>query len=200
LTITLRLPYDCPTILKEIVIKPCILHTERDMGTIWIGKVTATPLGPAWVAVSEKGLVAVDWDIPQGRFIEKIRRRHGEVTILVDTTRTAEAARQIGECLDGRRRSFDLPIDWSGMGEFQRRALQATLAIPYGQTTTYGKLARQLGKPRAARAVGRAEATNPMPLAIPCHRVLGADGGLCGYGGPGGVKIKQWLLELERMK
>ena len=81
------------------------------------------------------------------------------------------------------------------MRSFQREALLATFAIPYGQTSTYGEIAMQIGRLRSARAVGRAEATNPMPLVIPCHRVLGSDGKLRGYGG--GLDIKKWLLRLE---
>jgi methylated-DNA-[protein]-cysteine S-methyltransferase len=85
------------------------------------------------------------------------------------------------------------------MSPFQVQALQLTLNIPYGQTSTYKEIALRLGKPLSARAVGRAEATNPIPLVIPCHRVLGSDGGLHGYGGPGGIKLKAWLLALERV-
>ena len=90
-----------------------------------------------------------------------------------------------------------MPLDWRFMNAFQIQALQATLEIPYGSTTTYSALAEQLGRPRAARAIGRAEATNPLPLVIPCHRVVGKDGSLRGYGGPQGIQHKAWLLELE---
>ncbi|MGE5222295.1 MAG: methylated-DNA--[protein]-cysteine S-methyltransferase, partial [Omnitrophica WOR_2 bacterium] len=95
------------------------------------------------------------------------------------------------------RRDFDLPVDWNCMQEFQRKALQATFAIPYGKTSPYAEIARQAGKPGAARAAGRAEATNPMPLVIPCHRVIGSDGRLHGYGGPGGITLKAKLIRME---
>ena len=90
-------------------------------------------------------------------------------------------------------------MDWSALGsDFQRSALRAVAAIPYGETRTYGEIAAQIGRPQAPRAVGRANATNPMPLVIPCHRVIGTDGKLHGYGGRGGLKTKQWLLDLEK--
>ncbi len=84
------------------------------------------------------------------------------------------------------------------MTPFQLQVLHLTTHIPYGQTSTYKDIAIQVGKPNAARAVGRVEATNPIPLVIPCHRVLGSDGSLHGYGGPGGIKLKAWLLQLEQ--
>jgi methylated-DNA-[protein]-cysteine S-methyltransferase len=84
------------------------------------------------------------------------------------------------------------------MTPFQAKALQTVYAIPYGETRSYGDIAAAIGQPRAARAVGRANATNPMPLVIPCHRVIASDGSLHGYGGPGGLRTKAWLLDLER--
>ena len=84
------------------------------------------------------------------------------------------------------------------LSPFQQAALRATCAIPRGQTCTYAQIAAQIGRPRAARAVGRAEATNPVPLVIPCHRVVGTDGGLHGYGMAEGLKTKEWLLRMER--
>jgi methylated-DNA-[protein]-cysteine S-methyltransferase len=116
---------------------------------------------------------------------------------VLEPGRTASATRQIGEYLRGERREFDLPIDWTVLTPFQQRALRATYEIPYGQVATYGELARRLDQPGAARAVGRAEATNPMPLVIPCHRLIGADGGLHGYGAGVGLETKAWLLRLE---
>jgi methylated-DNA-[protein]-cysteine S-methyltransferase len=124
-------------------------------------------------------------------------KRTGATFIQVDQTKTTDEVQQISEYLLGERETFDLPIDWSGLTPFQEKALRATYDIPYGEVKTYGEIASQLGNPRAARAVGRAEATNPMPLVIPCHRVIGADGGLHGYGAGQGLETKAWLLKLE---
>jgi len=167
------------------------------MEVIYIGEVTPTPLGPIWVAISERGLVAVEIGASQASFVKMLQHRFPGCQPALDLNRASEAVQQIQDYLEGNRREFTLPLDWSGMKSFQQQALRLTLAVPYGRVTTYGKIASQMGSPRAARAVGRAEATNPMPLVIPCHRVLGTDGGLHGYGAPGGVKTKAWLLELE---
>lgn len=166
------------------------------MKAVRISSLAETPLGQVWAALSEQGLVAVSVDVGRETFVGELRRMGFEV--VEGGSQAVEAAlAQIGEYLAGVRREFDLPVDWSVMTSFQQEALLATLAIPYGQVTTYGDLARSLGRPGAARAVGRAEATNPLPLVIPCHRVLGSDGGLHGYGAGRGLETKAWLLELE---
>ena len=167
--------------------------------TIFIGSLHSSPIGPLWVAVTEKGLLAVDWDQPQAVFTHHLQEQF-QAEVFYDEVRTAAPVRQLGEYLAGQRRRFDLPLDLSHMSPFQIRVLNLTYEIPYGQTLTYKEIATLLGNPRAARAVGRVEATNPIPLVIPCHRVLGADGSLHGYVGPGGVKLKAWLLELEQEK
>ena len=105
---------------------------------------------------------------------------------------------QVQQFLEGKVKDFSLPIDWSGMTDFQITVLKAVMAIPPGETASYGEIAAQIGKPGAARGVGRANATNPVPLVIPCHRVVGANGRLTGYGGAGGLETKQWLLDLEK--
>ena len=164
---------------------------------IYIGHLSTSPIGPLWVAVSEHGLVAVEWGMTQEDFTHLIQQRHPS-QVLYDEIHTAEPLRQLSDYLAGTRREFNLPIDWSRMSPFQAQVLRLTAAIPYGQTSTYKELAIQVGRPRAPRAVGRAEATNPMPLVLPCHRVLGSDGKLHGYGGPGGIELKAWLLKLEQ--
>jgi methylated-DNA-[protein]-cysteine S-methyltransferase len=166
------------------------------MKQAWVGVLEGSPLGPIWVAVSERGLVAVETALDQATILATLERL-GFDRVALDPGRTAAATRQIDEYLRGERREFDLPIDWSALTPFQQRALRATYEIPYGQVATYGELARRLDQPRAARAVGRAEATNPMPLVIPCHRLIGADGGLHGYGAGAGLETKAWLLRLE---
>ncbi len=95
----------------------------------------------------------------------------------------------------GRYANLALHIDWSGISPFRRAVLEEAMRIPHGETRSYGWLAQQVGRPRAARAVGRVMATNPLPLVVPCHRVIGSDGGLHGYGG--GLALKEALLRAE---
>ncbi len=164
--------------------------------TIYVGSTIITPLGVVWVAIGENGLVAVSLLDDSNKFTEALDKRHRRV-VVHDEQRTEECTRQIGEFLNGERETFDLPIDWSVMTPFQQKALRATCEIPRGETRTYGEIAAQVGNPKASRAVGRAEATNPIPLVIPCHRVISSDGKLHGYSGYGGLETKAWLLELE---
>ncbi|HEY2576402.1 MAG TPA: methylated-DNA--[protein]-cysteine S-methyltransferase [Streptosporangiaceae bacterium] len=118
-----------------------------------------------------------------------------EVSDAQDAPVLAEAGRQLEEYFAGRRQSFDLPLALEGTA-FQRRVWDALLGIGYGKTVTYGQLADQLGQPTAARAVGLANGRNPVSIIVPCHRVIGSDGSLTGYGG--GIPSKQRLLDLER--
>ncbi|MED9959536.1 MAG: methylated-DNA--[protein]-cysteine S-methyltransferase [Christensenellales bacterium] len=106
-----------------------------------------------------------------------------------------EAARQLDEYFAGARRAFALPLAPQGT-PFERQVWDALRAIPYGQTLSYGELAACIGRPAAGRAVGRANGRNPLPILVPCHRVIGADGRLTGYAG--GLEAKAWLLALER--
>jgi methylated-DNA-[protein]-cysteine S-methyltransferase len=105
-----------------------------------------------------------------------------------------ETALQLGEYFRGERREFELPLRLQGT-EFQRRAWRSLLAIPYGETRSYAEQAKHIGNPKASRAVGLANGRNPIPIVVPCHRVIGADGSLTGYGG--GLERKRWLLAHE---
>lgn len=166
------------------------------MKSAYSGAIENTVLGAVWFAFSRDGLVAVGVRESQASFRERLACM-GFNQVVADQDRLEVPLAQMSEYLNGVRRSFDFPIDWSVLTPFQQEVLQATLAIPYGQTRTYAEIAGQVGKPRAARAVGRAEATNPMPVVIPCHRVIGSDGKLHGYGAGEGLPTKAWLLELE---
>jgi len=104
------------------------------------------------------------------------------------------AAEQLRQYFAGQRRAFDLPLALDG-SEFQQTVWRALLEVPYGKTASYGDVARRIGMPGKARAVGRANGSNPIPVVVPCHRIIGSDGTLTGYGG--GLRIKRFLLELE---
>ena len=106
-----------------------------------------------------------------------------------------DAAQQLAEYFDGKRRAFDLPLQPAAT-PFQALVLKALQRVPYGETRSYGELARAIGRPKAARAVGAANGNNPLPIVIPCHRVVGSNGALTGFGG--GLPTKRYLLDLER--
>jgi len=162
---------------------------------IYIGELNGTRLGDLRLAASDFGLVSVEWADSQVDFdsyLQKLKR-----PILPDAKKLAPYVRELREYLNGKRTAFTIPIDWSLFRPFQREALQVVYRIPYGETCTYHDIAMEIGRPNASRAVGRANATNPMPLVIPCHRVIGRDGKLHGYGGGEGLKTKEWLLRME---
>jgi len=120
--------------------------------------------------------------------------RHPEPGWVDDAVPLRAATEQLEQYFAGERRRFDLRLAMEGTA-FQKRAWEVLLTIPYGKTWSYGQVAEALGSPGAARAVGRANATNHLPLVVPCHRVVGADGTLTGFGG--GLSAKQWLLRFE---
>ena len=163
---------------------------------IVIAKIQPTPLGMIWLGVTSNGLASISFFNTQSEFEDELTD-HGYEQITTDNGYAQKFVNQIQQYLHAERQQFDLPIDWRIMTPFQQQVLQATQAIPYGETRSYAQIAAQIGKPRAARAVGRAQATNPIPLVIPCHRVIGSDGKLHGYGGRGGIRTKAWLLALE---
>ena len=161
-----------------------------------------TPVAPASVLVDEKGalvgLFFFGTDRPDGRTAREVAAREARGAALVwqddGGPLFAPVAAQLSEYFAGRRRVFDLPLALRGT-PFQLQVWQELQRIPCGATCTYTELARRVGRPAAVRAVGRANATNPVSLVVPCHRVVGADGTLTGYGG--GLGVKRALLELE---
>jgi methylated-DNA-[protein]-cysteine S-methyltransferase len=144
-----------------------------------------SPLGPLTLRGGSDGLVALEFPGRPGHLDESAR----------DPGAFAAVTRQLDEYFAGRRRRFDVPLDLGGT-PFQRRVWRELRAIPYGTTVTYAHLARALGRPDRVRAVGAAIGRTPVPIVVPCHRVLGANGALTGYGG--GLQRKQALLDLER--
>ena len=162
---------------------------------IYVGELNGTPLGNFRLAASDFGLVAVEWADSQPQFdayLQRLKR-----PIQPDAKKIAPYVKELREYLEGKRHAFTIPIDWTLFRPFQREALQAIFRIPYGETRTYAEIAAQINRPHAYRAVGRANATNPMPVVIPCHRVIGTDGKLHGYGGGEGLPTKEWLLRME---
>ncbi len=152
-----------------------------------------SPVGELILTASETALKAVFFPVrrnrsaPEAGWVEDDGR--GPAGALLAAVR-----RQLTEYFDGTRATFDLPLDGTG-STFERRVWDLLRTIPYGATTSYGALARRLGDPRATRAVGAANGKNPIPIIVPCHRVLGARGELTGFGG--GLDRKRWLLEHE---
>jgi methylated-DNA-[protein]-cysteine S-methyltransferase len=151
------------------------------------------------VAGSGRTLVAVKFGVPSQRVaaaLEELHRElHGAFDLVPGDTEVRPLAKQLVDYLDGRRAAFDLDLDLSHVTPFRRAVLQECARIPRGQVSTYAELARRAGRPNAYRAVGHTMATNPIPIVIPCHRVLGSDGGLHGFGG--GLDMKRRLLALE---
>lgn len=155
-----------------------------------------SPIGPVYIALSALGVVAIDFSDGEEAFLSWIQKRTG-VYPMRSPERMAEATHQVEEYLAGKRAAFDLPVDMRFLTEFQRTVLYAVMKVPRGEVITYGALARVIGRPKAARAVGQALGSNPIPIVIPCHRVLASDGSLGGYSGRGGVRTKVDLLRLE---
>jgi methylated-DNA-[protein]-cysteine S-methyltransferase len=153
-----------------------------------------SPFGALLVAASEAGLCRISYDPEPEREEEQLARAFG-VRVLRSPRPVDRARRELDEYFEGRRRDFDLPVDLRPVGGFHRAVLARLSEVPYGRVTTYGELAAQAGRPRAARAVGTAMNRNPIPIVLPCHRVIGANGKLVGYGG--GIERKIALLELE---
>ena len=146
-----------------------------------------SPVGPLLLAADAGGLTRVHFQAGPAPLQPPAGWRH-------DAAPLEDAITQLAEYFSGKRRTFGLPLAPAGT-PFQLSVWQALRAIPYGDTVSYGQLARQLGLPQGARAVGLANGSNPLPIIVPCHRVIGADGSLTGFGG--GLPIKRALLSLE---
>lgn len=156
---------------------------------------TDSPFGPLTLFATPAGLCRVGFPGEGRASLEAwVARWVGPESLEENPAVLSEAVAQLREYFSRIRREFDLPLDLRGT-PFQRRVWEELQRVPYGQTIAYGELARQVGRPGAARAVGQAVGANPIPIIIPCHRVVGTDGSLVGYGG--GLEIKEALLRLE---
>lgn len=156
-----------------------------------------TPAGRLVAARTPRGLVRLAYEDSGGGMDEVLDTLAARLSprIVEAPARLDEARRELEEYFAGRRRAFDLEIDWSLVGPFGRRVLRATTAIPFGATSTYAQIAAAAGSPRGSRAAGNALAANPIPIVVPCHRVLRTGGGLGGY--TGGLPRKELLLGVE---
>ncbi len=156
-----------------------------------------SPMGTLVAATTARGLATLSYSDHHGGadaildwVAARLSPRMLEAPARLDVVR-----RELDEYFEGRRRDFDLPIDWALTSPFGRRVLQATAAIPFGRVATYGEMAAKAGNAKASRAAGRALGANPIPIVVPCHRVIGASGRLTGY--TGGLHRKVALLEIE---
>ncbi len=183
-------------------------HNEQDpderrepdarSGAVWA--VVGSDIGPLLLAATDAGLVTVVFhatDDVRDKALERLGSRLGAEPVEdPDSPLLAEPIRQLRAYFAGQRRDFELPLDWSLISGFNRQVLRELAAgVPFGTVVGYGDLARRVGQPGAAQAVGMAMGANPLPVVVPCHRVVESDGGIGGFGG--GLETKRRLLALE---
>jgi O-6-methylguanine DNA methyltransferase len=148
-------------------------------------------IGPLWIAVSDKGLMFIDWgsrEFPPAGF-------GGNIRWVTSEEKTEAVRKELAEYFEGRRTEFTVPLDLRTGTAFQRQCWEILTQIPFGETRSYLEVAKAAGRPGASRAVGQANHHNPIPIIIPCHRVINTNGGRGGYGG--GLDLKERLLALE---
>jgi methylated-DNA-[protein]-cysteine S-methyltransferase len=153
-----------------------------------------SPIGSLLVATSPRGLCRISYDADPEWEVEQLAGAFG-LRVLRSPKPIDAARRELDEYFEGKRHSFDLPVDVALLADFNRRVLRELARVPYGEVVTYGELAARAARPRAARAVGMVMNRNPLPIVLPCHRVIGANGKLTGYAG--GLERKETLLRLE---
>ncbi len=168
------------------------------MTTTYYG-ITETAIGSLLVAGEGRRLVAVKFGVDEKRLSRALEELHlelhGAFEFVRNESKVAGLMKQMRDYLAGKRTAFEVDLELSWVTPFQREVLLACFAVPRGQVATYADLARQVGSPNAARAVGNTMRTNPIPIVIPCHRIVGSNGSLTGFGG--GLDMKAQLLQLE---
>jgi methylated-DNA-[protein]-cysteine S-methyltransferase len=192
----------CGTICADVDAPPPVTlpHRERVLYTR-----VESPLGDLLLAATRQGLREIDFGktLSDEAFIKRMRQSGAEALRMERVSEAEPEARQnlkwaaeeLEEYFRGRRSAFDVPLDWGAMPPFRRAVLEATASVPFGHVDTYAGIARRIGQPKATRAVGNALGHNPIPVIVPCHRIIRSDASLGGY--TGGLDIKERLLELE---
>jgi methylated-DNA-[protein]-cysteine S-methyltransferase len=165
---------------------------------IFLGTMETDLLGLVGLAVSPRGVLRLRLNMTSKEEFQQVNQAIGDGMFVFSSKEIRPYNDQIQEYLAGDRQTFTLPIDWIGYTAFQRSVMEQTLRIPFGETRSYGQIAAAVNKPAAARAVGQAEKRNQVPLVIPCHRVIGSDGSLTGYGGSENTDLKARILEFEQ--
>lgn len=171
--------------------------------TAWLRVVShtiaASPLGPLFVAATDKGVCLIEYvdsNEDLETFERELARRFGRVEMRENGDVLTDVCGQLDQYFAGVRTDFDVAVDFGTVPAFSQRVWEQLREIPYGRTTSYGTVAAVIGNPDANRAVGLAAGANPVAIVVPCHRVIGKDGSLVGYGG--GLERKRWLLVHEK--
>lgn len=173
-----------------------LLARAKKEGLATVGyDVLGSPLGPLWVAIGPKGVTTIHYGAePSEVELRRLVRVYGP-GVVPDPKRSSVLARELDQYFNGKRHDFDIAVDLSGLTPFQTRVLAATAKIPFGAVSTYQQIARRAGNEKASRAAGGALNQNPIPIVVPCHRVVGSNGALVGYAG--GLDTKRRLLAIE---
>ena len=182
----MTVPTDLDRRFRDAAVRADLLDAAYD--------VIESEVGPLLAAVTDRGLARITYDPDPELELERLARLAGP-RVLRAPRALDEARRELDDYFAGRRTAFDLELDLRGQARFAVTVLDELARVPYGRTATYGELATRAGNPRAARAVGMVMNRNPIPIVLPCHRIVGASGSLVGYGG--GLERKEHLLRLE---
>jgi methylated-DNA-[protein]-cysteine S-methyltransferase len=186
-----ELPAEPPAGLEGRVAARAADEGLLDVAYGWVD----SPVGRLTVAATPRGLVRVAYPFREPEAVLEDLARKISPRVLEAPERLDLIRRELDEYFEGRRRDFSVPIDWSLTRGFGRGVLRATAQIPFGEVKTYAEMAKEAGSPRAVRAAGNALGANPMPVVVPCHRVVRTGGGFGGY--TGGLERKEFLLRLE---
>jgi methylated-DNA-[protein]-cysteine S-methyltransferase len=182
----MTVPIDLDRRFRDAAVRAELLDAAYD--------VIESEVGPLLAAVTDRGLARITYDPDPELELDRLARLAGP-RVLRAPRALDEARRELDDYFAGRRKAFDLALDLRGQAPFAVTVLDELARVPYGRTATYGELATRAGNPRAARAVGMVMNRNPIPIVLPCHRIVGASGSLVGYGG--GLERKEHLLRLE---